>query len=42
MEYARGIELFDFIAKRKRIDEITACQIYQQIISGLEYLHKII
>jgi len=40
MEYARGIELFDFIAKRKRIDEITACQIYQQIISGLEYLHK--
>ena len=40
MEYARGIELFDFIAKRKRIDETTACQIYQQIISGLEYLHK--
>ena len=40
MEYARGIELFDYIAKKKRIDELTACHIYQQIISGLEYLHK--
>ena len=40
MEYAKGIELFDYIAKKKRIDELTACHIYQQIISGLEYLHK--
>ena len=40
MEYAKGIELFDYIAKKKKIDEITACNIYQQIISGLDYLHK--
>ena len=40
MEYAKGIELFEYIGKKKRIEEIIACQIYQQIISGLEYLHK--
>ena len=40
MEYAKGIELFEYIGKKKKIDEQTACHIYQQIISGLEYLHK--
>ena len=40
MEYATGIELFEYIGSKKRIDEKTACHIYQQIISGLEYLHK--
>ena len=40
MEYAEGIELFDYIAKKRKLDERTACHIYQQIISGLEYLHK--
>ena len=39
-EYAEGIELFDYIAIKRKIDERTACHIYQQIISGLEYLHK--
>ena len=40
MEYAKGIELFEYIGKKKRIEEKIACHIYQQIISGLEYLHK--
>ena len=40
MEYAKGIELFEYIAKKKKIEEKIACRIYQQIISGLEYLHK--
>ena len=40
MEYAKGIELFEYIGKKRKIDEQTACHFYQQIISGIEYLHK--
>ena len=40
MEYAKGIELFEYIGKKKRIEEPTACRIFQQIINGLEYLQK--
>ena len=29
MEYAKGIELFEYIGKKKKIEEIIACQIYQ-------------
>jgi 5'-AMP-activated protein kinase, catalytic alpha subunit len=40
MEYASGGELFDYIVKRKRLKEPEACKFYQQIISGVEYIHK--
>ena len=41
MEYVQGKELFDFIVDKKRLSEIEACNFYQQIISGIEYLGKI-
>ena len=41
MEYASGKELFDYIILKKRLPEIEACKFYQQILSGIEYLHKL-
>ena len=41
MEYVPGKELFDYIITNKRLSEIEACKFYQQIISGVEYLHKL-
>ena len=41
MEYIPGKELFDYIVSKKRLSEIEACNFYQQIISGIEYLGKI-
>ena len=41
MEYADGGELFDFIVNSSKIDEREACHIFQQIISGIEYIHKL-
>jgi 5'-AMP-activated protein kinase catalytic alpha subunit len=41
MEYANGGELFDYIVKRKRLQEEEAARFFQQIISGVEYIHKI-
>jgi 5'-AMP-activated protein kinase catalytic alpha subunit len=41
MEYANGGELFDYIVNNAKIDENEACHIFQQIISGIEYVHKL-
>jgi len=41
MEYANGGELFNYIVKRRRLHEQEACKFYQQLISGIEYLHKL-
>jgi 5'-AMP-activated protein kinase catalytic alpha subunit len=41
MEYASGKELFEYIVTKKRLPESEACKFYQQIISGIEYLHKL-
>ena len=41
MEYANGGELFDYIVKRKRLQESEACKFFQQIISGVEYIHRV-
>ena len=41
MEYVPGKELFDYIIANKRLSEKEACKFYQQIISGVEYLHKL-
>jgi 5'-AMP-activated protein kinase catalytic alpha subunit len=41
MEYARGGELFEYIVSRKRVREKEAAKFLHQIISGIEYLHKL-
>lgn len=41
MEYARGGELFDYIVSHKRVKEKEASRFLWQIISGIEYLHKL-
>ena len=41
MEYISGKELFEYIISKKRLSELEACNFYQQIISGIEYLGKI-
>ena len=40
MEYASGGELFDYIVKKKRLDEAEACRFFRQIISGVEFMHS--
>lgn len=41
MEYASGGELFDYIVKKKRLPDKETCKFFQQILSGVEYLHKL-
>lgn len=41
MEYASEGELFDYIVAKTRLDEKEACRFFQQIISGVEYIHKL-
>ncbi|CAG9335007.1 unnamed protein product [Blepharisma stoltei] len=41
MEYANGGELFDYIVANTRIKENEACRFFQQIIAGIEYIHKL-
>ena len=40
MEYASNGELFDFIVKNKKFAEPEACKLFQQIISGVKYMHN--
>jgi len=40
-EFASGGELFDHIVAKSRINEEEACKYFQQIISGIEYIHKL-
>ena len=40
MEYCEGEELLDYINRKQRLKEMEACIIFQQIISGIEYLAK--
>ena len=39
-EYIKGIELYQYISLKKKVEESEACFYFQQIICGLEYLHK--
>lgn len=41
MEYANGGELFDYIVKKHRVGEEEAWGFFQQIISGIDYIHKL-
>ncbi|EAS00862.2 Serine/Threonine kinase domain protein (macronuclear) [Tetrahymena thermophila SB210] len=40
-EYASGGELFDYIVKNTKVQEREASVFFQQIISGVEYIHKL-
>ena len=40
-EYAKGGELFDYIVSKQRLPEDQACKFFQQIIYGVEYIHKL-
>lgn len=41
MEYVSGGELFQHINKRRRLSEREAVKFFQQLISGLDYLHRL-
>ncbi len=41
MEYASGGELFDYIVSHQRVKEPESCKFLNQIIAGIEYLHKL-
>ena len=41
MEYAKSGELFDYIVSQQRIKENEASKFFQQIIDGIEYIHKL-
>ena len=40
MEYCNGGELFDYIVRHTRLSEKQACKFYQELISGIEYIHQ--
>jgi serine/threonine protein kinase len=39
MEYAPGGELFDFIVRRRRLEEVDACRLFRQLVAGLAHMH---
>ena len=41
MEYIKGKELFQYILDKKKLSEEESCMFFQQMISGIEYLHKL-
>lgn len=41
MEFASGKELFEYIVSKSRLSEMEACRLFQQLISGIDYLHKL-
>ncbi len=41
MQFAEGGELLQYILKQKRLPESEASKYLQQLISGIEYLHKL-
>ena len=40
-EYIKGQELFQYILLKKKLSEEEACFYFSQIVSGIEYLHKL-
>jgi 5'-AMP-activated protein kinase, catalytic alpha subunit len=41
MEFVQGGELFDLIVKNQRLKEKQACKYFQELISGIEYIHQL-
>ena len=39
MEYAQGGELFDEIVQHHKLEEEQACKYFQELISGINYIH---
>jgi serine/threonine protein kinase len=40
MELVEGGELFNYLVKKKHLDENDALVFFQQLIHGLDYCHK--
>jgi 5'-AMP-activated protein kinase catalytic alpha subunit len=40
MEHANAGELFDYIVKYDRVDDVNAANFFNQILDGVEHLHK--
>lgn len=41
MEYIENGELFHYIVRNKRLPEEQACKMYHELISGIEYIHRL-
>ncbi|CAK71237.1 unnamed protein product (macronuclear) [Paramecium tetraurelia] len=41
MEMISGGELFDYIVQNTKLEEVEACKLFQELIAGIEYLHKL-
>ena len=41
MEFASSGELFDYIVSHTRVKEREGSRFFQQILSGVEYVHKL-
>lgn len=40
-EFVPNGELFDYIVAQRRVKEMEACKFFQQIIDGIDYIHKL-
>lgn len=40
-EFIKGGDLYDYLSSQEDLHEIDICQLYQQIISAVEYIHKL-
>ena len=40
MEHVNAGELFDYIVRHERVDDVTAAKFFSQILDGVEYLHE--
>ncbi|KAK9313624.1 kinase-like domain-containing protein [Lipomyces starkeyi] len=40
LEYASGGELFDYILEHKYLKDNSACRLFAQLVSGVDYLHS--
>ncbi|GBG25883.1 Protein kinase, putative [Hondaea fermentalgiana] len=40
MEFLNGGELFDYIVEKHRLTEQEACEIFSQVLDGVQYLHE--
>jgi 5'-AMP-activated protein kinase catalytic alpha subunit len=41
MEYVPGGDLYDFIMKNSKLNEVQTCFLFKQIIAGVDYCHKL-
>lgn len=39
MEFVQGGELFELIVQNQRLKEKEACKYFQELISGINYIH---